>query len=145
MMLASSHILSHSSYYSQQRHGLSVFCYGTHSAIPLRTKQSRHEANCSPSSSDEVKNLWSCTCTPPYIYMLWCSIKHKDNLILTFSILPLPLQSFSHSAGMNIVGTSHFGYGLMLQMVGTKQGTGEWNEAADRNGHAPSSKNEISF
>jgi len=42
-----------------------------------RTKQLRHEANRSPSSSDEVKNLWSCTCTPLYIYMVCCSIKHK--------------------------------------------------------------------
>lgn len=46
---------------------------------------------------------------------------------------------------MNIVGTSHFGYRWVLQLVGTKQGTGEWNEAADRNGHASSSRNEISF
>lgn len=131
--------------HSQQRHGLSVFCFVIHSAIPLRIKQLRHEANHSPSPSDEVKNLWSCTCTPPYICMVWCSIKHKDNLILTSSIFPLPLQSFSHSVGMNIVGTSHFGYRLMLQLVGTKQGTGEWNEAANRNGHAPSRRKEISF
>jgi len=46
---------------------------------------------------------------------------------------------------MNIVGTSHFYYRLMLWPVGMEQGTGEWNKTADRNGHAPSSRNETSF
>jgi len=46
---------------------------------------------------------------------------------------------------MNIVGTSHFGYRQVLQLVSTKHGNGEWNKAADRNGRASSSRNEISF
>jgi hypothetical protein len=34
-----------------------------------------HEADHSPLSSAEVKNVWSCTSTPQYMFMVWCLIK----------------------------------------------------------------------
>jgi hypothetical protein len=37
------------------------------------------EANHSPPSSAEVKNARNYTSTPPYVFMAWCSIKHRDN------------------------------------------------------------------
>jgi len=27
-------------------------------------------------SSAEVKNVWSYTCTPPYVYLAWCIVKY---------------------------------------------------------------------
>jgi hypothetical protein len=32
----------------------------------------------SPPSSAEVKNAWSYTSTPQYIFMTWCLVKHRD-------------------------------------------------------------------
>jgi hypothetical protein len=49
------------------------------------------EADHSLPSTDEVKNLSSCTSTPPYIFMMWCLIKHSDNFIICirlFSFFP---------------------------------------------------------
>jgi hypothetical protein len=28
--------------------------------------------------SAEVKNVWSYTSTPPYAFMVWCLVKHRD-------------------------------------------------------------------
>jgi hypothetical protein len=36
------------------------------------------EADHSPPSRLEVKNAWRYTSTPPYIFMAWCLIKHRD-------------------------------------------------------------------
>jgi hypothetical protein len=38
-----------------------------------------YEANYSPSSVGEVKNVWNYTSIPPYVIIAWCIIKHKDN------------------------------------------------------------------
>jgi hypothetical protein len=37
------------------------------------------EADHSPPSSAEVKNVWSYTSTPQYVFMAWCLVKHRDN------------------------------------------------------------------
>jgi hypothetical protein len=37
------------------------------------------EADHSPPSSAEVKNAWSCTSTPQYVFMVWCLVEHRDN------------------------------------------------------------------
>jgi hypothetical protein len=48
-------------------------------------KQPKPEANHSPPSTAEVKNAWSNTATPPYFFMAWHFIKHRDiNLTFTF-------------------------------------------------------------
>lgn len=41
------------------------------------TKRSGRKANHSPSSNSEVKG-WSLTSVPPYVYMVWCLVKHRD-------------------------------------------------------------------
>jgi hypothetical protein len=40
-------------------------------------------------SSAEVKNLSSCTSTPPYIFMIWGLIKHRDNFATYFRLFQL--------------------------------------------------------
>jgi hypothetical protein len=35
------------------------------------------EADHSSPSSAEVKNAWSYTSIPPYVFMVWCLIKHR--------------------------------------------------------------------
>jgi len=38
----------------------------------------------SPTSSAEVKNVWSCTSTPPYVPMAWWLIKHRKGFTFYF-------------------------------------------------------------
>jgi hypothetical protein len=51
-------------------------------------KQPGHKDDCSPPSSTKVKNMWSYTSTPQYVFMARYLIKHRDNF--TFN---LPLKS----------------------------------------------------
>jgi hypothetical protein len=51
--------------------------------VSLGVKRPRREAEHSPPSSTEVKYAWSYTSTPPYVFMSWCLIKHRD-----YSTLP---------------------------------------------------------
>jgi hypothetical protein len=39
------------------------------------------EADHSCPSGAEVKNIWSCVSTPPYVLMEQCLIKHGDNFL----------------------------------------------------------------
>jgi hypothetical protein len=41
-------------------------------------KQPGHEAEYTPPSSAEVKNVWSYISTSPHIFMVWCLVTHKD-------------------------------------------------------------------
>jgi hypothetical protein len=45
-----------------------------------------HKADHSPSSSAEVKNVWSYTSTPPFVFMVWHLVKSRDNFTLTFNV-----------------------------------------------------------
>jgi hypothetical protein len=56
-------------------------------ALSLGVKRPGGEADHSHPSSTEVKNEWSYTFTPQYVFMAWCLVKHRDNF--TFTILPL--------------------------------------------------------
>jgi hypothetical protein len=47
-------------------------------ALSLGVKRQRREADHSPPSTAEVKNAWSYTSTPQYVFMAW------DNFIFTF-------------------------------------------------------------
>jgi hypothetical protein len=38
-----------------------------------------------PPSSSEVKNAWSYASIPPYAFMAWCLLKHRDNFTFTFT------------------------------------------------------------
>jgi hypothetical protein len=48
-------------------------------ALSLGIKRSGREADHSPQSSAEVKNGWSYTSTPQYVFMAWCLVKHRDS------------------------------------------------------------------
>jgi hypothetical protein len=39
-------------------------------------KRPRHVADDLPPCGAQSKNAWSCTCTPPYVCMAWCLVKH---------------------------------------------------------------------
>jgi len=32
-----------------------------------------------------VKNAWSCTSTPPYVFIMWCLVKTRYNFTFTFT------------------------------------------------------------
>jgi hypothetical protein len=51
----------------------------------LGVKRSGREADHSSPPIAEVKNAWSYASTPPYIFMAWCLVKHRDNFTLTFT------------------------------------------------------------
>jgi hypothetical protein len=46
-------------------------------------KQTEHEAENTPPSIAEVKNAWSFTCTPPYVFGTCYLIRHMDNSAFT--------------------------------------------------------------
>jgi hypothetical protein len=76
------------------RRGLGIFLFTTASrtalgltqppiqwvrgALSLGAKWPGHEADNSPPSSPEVKNAWSYTSTPLYVFMAWCLVKHWE-------------------------------------------------------------------
>jgi hypothetical protein len=41
----------------------------------------------SPPSSVDVKNAWSYTSTSQFVFMVWCFVKHRDNLTFTFTYI----------------------------------------------------------
>jgi hypothetical protein len=47
-------------------------------ALSLGVKRPRREADHSPPSNAEVKNMWSYTSSPLYIFMAWYLVKHRD-------------------------------------------------------------------
>jgi hypothetical protein len=56
-------------------------------APSLGVKQPGREADHSPPSSAEVKNAWSYTSTPQYLFMGWCLVKHRDNFTFFYLYL----------------------------------------------------------
>jgi hypothetical protein len=57
--------------------------------LSLGVKWPGREADYSPPSSAEVKNAWSYTSTPQYVFMAWCLVKHRDNFTFTFYLYRL--------------------------------------------------------
>jgi hypothetical protein len=55
--------------------------------LSLGVKWLGREADYSPPSSAEVKNAWSCTSTPQYVFMVWCLVKCRDNFTFTFYLV----------------------------------------------------------
>jgi hypothetical protein len=43
-------------------------------------------------SSAEIKNAWSYTSTPQYVFMAWCLVKHRDNFTFTKKLLQQKTQ-----------------------------------------------------
>jgi hypothetical protein len=53
-------------------------------AVCSGIKRPKREADNSPPSSAEVKNAWSYTSIPPYVFMAWCLVIHRDNFSSKF-------------------------------------------------------------
>jgi hypothetical protein len=58
-------------------------------------KRLGREADHSPQSSTEVKNEWSYTSTPQYVFMAWCLVKQRDNFALYIICILVLLSFFS--------------------------------------------------
>jgi hypothetical protein len=49
--------------------------------LSLGIKRPGRESDHSLQSSAEVKNAWSYTSTPPYVFLVWDFVKHSNNLL----------------------------------------------------------------
>jgi hypothetical protein len=56
--------------------------------ISLGVKRQGREADHSPQSSAEVKNVWSYTSAPQYTFMAWCLVKHRDKFTFYLYFTP---------------------------------------------------------
>jgi hypothetical protein len=63
-------------------------------AFSQGVKQPGREVKNSPSSNSEVKNIWSYTSIPQYVFIAWCLIKNRGNF--TF-------YTFTHFTGMELI------------------------------------------
>jgi hypothetical protein len=57
--------------------------YAASYPISTRGQAAGSEADHSSPSSAGAKNIWSCTSTPPFVFMAWCLIKHTDKFAFT--------------------------------------------------------------
>jgi hypothetical protein len=64
-------------------------------ALSLEVKRLGREADHSPPSSAEVKNAWSYTFTPQYVFMAWCLVKHRNNFTFTRVALQQVFSSYT--------------------------------------------------
>jgi hypothetical protein len=55
-------------------------------AFVLGVRRPGHEADHSPPPSVEVRNAWSYTSTPPYVFMTWYLVKHGGNFTFSFTV-----------------------------------------------------------
>jgi hypothetical protein len=62
-------------------------------ALSLGVKRPGRADDNSPPSSAEVKNAWSYTSTPLYVFMAWCLVKHRDNFTFAVSFKIIPLNA----------------------------------------------------
>jgi hypothetical protein len=56
-------------------------CRAHPASYPVGTgiKQLGCEADHSPPSMAEIKNMKNCVSIPPYIFIVWACVKHRDN------------------------------------------------------------------
>jgi hypothetical protein len=66
-------------------------------SISLGLNRPGSEADYSTPSSAEIKNAWSYTSTPQYVFMAWCLVKHGDNFTFTYTVLILPSHLVNRS------------------------------------------------
>jgi hypothetical protein len=52
---------------------------GYRKLFPWGVKESGREADHSPPSGSEVRNALRYNSNPPYVFMAWCLVKHRDN------------------------------------------------------------------
>jgi hypothetical protein len=75
-------------------------------AISVGVQRPGREADHSPPSNAEVKNAWSYTSTPQYVFMAWCLAKHRD--IFTLVVVAIfSLQVFNGLSFLNHISTYH--------------------------------------
>jgi hypothetical protein len=67
-------------------------------AVSLGIKQPGRKSDHSPPSSVKVKNAWSYTATPQYVFMAWCLVKNRDNFKFTFTLFGLHILKQSLKA-----------------------------------------------
>jgi hypothetical protein len=60
-----------------------IIYYWVPGALPLGIKRPELEAAHSPPTNAEVKNAWSYTFTPQYVFMARCLV-HRDNFTFAF-------------------------------------------------------------
>jgi len=65
---------------------LSSDCWG---ASSVGVKRPVREIDHSRPSSAEVKNAWSYYTSPPYVFIAWCLVKHKENFAFSLQDLEL--------------------------------------------------------
>jgi hypothetical protein len=63
-------------------------------ALYLAVRRPGREADHSPPSCAEVENAWSYTSIPPYVFMAWCLVKHRNNFTFTFYLSQIALPYF---------------------------------------------------
>jgi len=69
-----------------------LFSRGPPSLLSYGLKWPGHEADHSPLSGAEVNNVWSYTFTPPYVFIAWCLVKHRDTFtFVCLFIMPIPV------------------------------------------------------
>jgi len=71
-------------------------------ALSLGLKWPRREADHSPISSAEVKNMWSYTPLSQYAFMVWCSVKAEEQIKLFYNFICCFVwvwNLFSHTNG----------------------------------------------
>jgi hypothetical protein len=67
-------------------------------AISPGIKRPGREADHSPPSSAEVKNACSYTSTPPYVFMAWYFVKHRDSFTFTFTFVVFACKMYDKQA-----------------------------------------------
>jgi hypothetical protein len=79
-------------------------------ALFMGVKRPRREAHHSCPPSAEVKNAWSYTSTPQYVFVAWCLVKRRDNFLPLPAALhlcpwsvPVAVQSGASAITMNTV------------------------------------------
>jgi len=71
------------------------------SAPSPEVKRPERETSHSPPSSAEV-NVWSYNSSPPYVFIAWYLIKHRDKFIFNFTLPPPCTPVCSHPTMIKI-------------------------------------------
>jgi hypothetical protein len=58
-------------------------------ALSSGGKAAGREADHSLPSSAEVKNVWSYTPVPRYVFVAWCSVKNRHNVVVIIVVIDI--------------------------------------------------------
>jgi hypothetical protein len=89
--------------------------------LSLGLKRPGHKTDHAPLSSNEVKNAWSYTSIPQYVFMEWCLVKHRDNLKISSFLLACnemyPAVRFNNFRLFNNIGKEFNLYNIQLHFI----------------------------